>query len=214
MHGTVKIDAALCKGCALCIPACPKGLLRIDTARYNARGVHPVCLDDPGEALDHARLERLPLGFDAIGSGDSEPGSLQHDRPVRKKTVRREQRETTYRVDTEAARNPLVDDRTIDVAIRENPATLCKCGSDHLVGDLGAGSGEEQGLGSITYFELFVIEHQRPNPLSECGSAWLTAEQRVDPMETQSVGEQTDLCGLADPVGPFETDEHRRRLPT
>lgn len=49
MKGTVTVDDALCKGCALCIPVCPKGLLRIATERFNARGVHPAELDDPAE---------------------------------------------------------------------------------------------------------------------------------------------------------------------
>jgi 2-oxoglutarate ferredoxin oxidoreductase subunit delta len=50
MRGTVTVDESLCKGCALCIPACPKDLLRIATGRFNARGVHPVELHDPAEA--------------------------------------------------------------------------------------------------------------------------------------------------------------------
>lgn len=49
MKGTVKVDDALGKGCALCIPVCPKGLLRVATERFNARGVHPAELDDPAE---------------------------------------------------------------------------------------------------------------------------------------------------------------------
>ena len=46
MNGTVTVDASLCKGCALCIPVCPKGLLRIDDEHFNARGVHPAHLVD------------------------------------------------------------------------------------------------------------------------------------------------------------------------
>ncbi|MFU8887387.1 MAG: ferredoxin family protein [Trueperaceae bacterium] len=49
MKGTVTVDDALCKGCALCIPVCPKGLLRVASERFNARGVHPAELDDPAE---------------------------------------------------------------------------------------------------------------------------------------------------------------------
>jgi 2-oxoglutarate ferredoxin oxidoreductase subunit delta len=56
MQGTVTIDTTLCKGCALCIPACPKGLLRIDTATFNARGVHPVSLEDPNEACSGCEM--------------------------------------------------------------------------------------------------------------------------------------------------------------
>jgi len=56
MKGTVKVDASLCKGCALCIPVCPKGLLRIDVERFNARGVHPAELADPAQACTGCEL--------------------------------------------------------------------------------------------------------------------------------------------------------------
>ena len=36
-RGTVVIDAERCKGCELCIPACPPGVLRM-SARRNASG--------------------------------------------------------------------------------------------------------------------------------------------------------------------------------
>jgi len=50
MHGTVTVDETLCKGCALCIPVCPKGLMRIAGDRLNARGVRPAELHDPSDA--------------------------------------------------------------------------------------------------------------------------------------------------------------------
>ncbi len=48
MKGYVIVDEALCKGCALCTQVCPKGVLRIDTGRFTARGYEPAILDDPG----------------------------------------------------------------------------------------------------------------------------------------------------------------------
>jgi len=56
MKGTVKVDESLCKGCALCIPVCPKGLLRLADVRFNARGVHPAELDDPAELCTGCEL--------------------------------------------------------------------------------------------------------------------------------------------------------------
>jgi 2-oxoglutarate ferredoxin oxidoreductase subunit delta len=35
-----------CKGCELCIAACPKHVLELDTAVVNALGYHPVRLTD------------------------------------------------------------------------------------------------------------------------------------------------------------------------
>ena len=35
-----------CKGCALCVDACPKGILRIAADKINKKGHHPVeCTD-------------------------------------------------------------------------------------------------------------------------------------------------------------------------
>ena len=40
------IDASLCKGCSLCVDACPKKLLRISSDALNQKGYHPVELTD------------------------------------------------------------------------------------------------------------------------------------------------------------------------
>jgi 2-oxoglutarate ferredoxin oxidoreductase subunit delta len=56
MQGTVTVDELLCKGCALCIPVCPKGLMRLSGERFNARGVHPAELADPEGACTGCQL--------------------------------------------------------------------------------------------------------------------------------------------------------------
>ena len=36
----------LCKGCGLCVNACPKKILELDKSRLNNKGYHPVtCID-------------------------------------------------------------------------------------------------------------------------------------------------------------------------
>jgi 2-oxoglutarate ferredoxin oxidoreductase subunit delta len=37
-RGTVKIDVEACKGCDLCVYACPPGVLVMTTDRFNQRG--------------------------------------------------------------------------------------------------------------------------------------------------------------------------------
>ncbi len=45
------VDENLCKGCELCVTACPRGLLVLDTARINAKGYHPSTLTDPDKCI-------------------------------------------------------------------------------------------------------------------------------------------------------------------
>ena len=41
----------LCKGCGLCVSACPKSLLVIDTAKINKKGYSPAVLTDPEKCI-------------------------------------------------------------------------------------------------------------------------------------------------------------------
>lgn len=49
-RGTIEIFVDRCKGCQLCVEACPKDLLQVDTEHVNARGYYPVKLVDPENA--------------------------------------------------------------------------------------------------------------------------------------------------------------------
>ena len=42
----LKIREDRCKGCGLCVRACPLKLLKLDGDRINANGYHPACLTD------------------------------------------------------------------------------------------------------------------------------------------------------------------------
>ena len=37
----VTINEVLCKGCGLCVRACPKGVLELSKTKLNAKGYHP-----------------------------------------------------------------------------------------------------------------------------------------------------------------------------
>lgn len=39
--GLVKIDQEACKGCGLCVNACPKKILRLSETILNLKGFHP-----------------------------------------------------------------------------------------------------------------------------------------------------------------------------
>lgn len=40
------VDESYCKGCGLCVQACPQDIVALDTTRINAKGYHPAYLTD------------------------------------------------------------------------------------------------------------------------------------------------------------------------
>ncbi len=47
-NGTVVVHADECKGCALCVEACPLGGLQISRSKLNRLGYHPIEFVDAG----------------------------------------------------------------------------------------------------------------------------------------------------------------------
>ena len=47
VKGRVVVSEIYCKGCELCVSACPQGVLRLATDRITAKGYHPAALADP-----------------------------------------------------------------------------------------------------------------------------------------------------------------------
>ena len=42
----VIFNETLCKGCQLCVDACPKKILALDSAKVNAKGYNPISCAD------------------------------------------------------------------------------------------------------------------------------------------------------------------------
>jgi 2-oxoglutarate ferredoxin oxidoreductase subunit delta len=42
----VRFNEDLCKGCKLCVAACPKGIVAIDGVRLNSKGFHPASVTE------------------------------------------------------------------------------------------------------------------------------------------------------------------------
>jgi len=42
VKGTIEVDESLCKGCELCVGACPQDVLELSLERLNAKGYHPA----------------------------------------------------------------------------------------------------------------------------------------------------------------------------
>lgn len=42
----ITVDDTYCKGCGLCVDACPQNIIELDQDRINAKGYHPAHLVD------------------------------------------------------------------------------------------------------------------------------------------------------------------------
>jgi 2-oxoglutarate ferredoxin oxidoreductase subunit delta len=47
IKGDVVVNKERCKGCSLCVAACPAGVLELQTREVNSRGYHYVCMKNP-----------------------------------------------------------------------------------------------------------------------------------------------------------------------
>ena len=54
----ITIDECLCKGCGLCVRACPKHIIETSRTKLNARGYHPAEVIDPGACIACASCAR------------------------------------------------------------------------------------------------------------------------------------------------------------
>jgi 2-oxoglutarate ferredoxin oxidoreductase subunit delta len=55
----VEIAADRCKGCELCVSACPRDVLALDATVVNALGHHPIRLTDPAGCTSCALCARI-----------------------------------------------------------------------------------------------------------------------------------------------------------
>jgi len=46
--GTIVVDEIYCKGCELCVPACPQDVIVMDMAHLTPKGYHPAKLHAEG----------------------------------------------------------------------------------------------------------------------------------------------------------------------
>jgi 2-oxoglutarate ferredoxin oxidoreductase subunit delta len=55
----VKIDKNACKGCGLCVLACPKGILKLSEKELNDKGYSPVEITDIGACIACAACAKM-----------------------------------------------------------------------------------------------------------------------------------------------------------
>ena len=47
----ITFNTDLCKGCGLCVSACPKGILALDTNQINKKGYSPAVMTDQEKCI-------------------------------------------------------------------------------------------------------------------------------------------------------------------
>ena len=45
------VDEKVCKGCGMCVHACPLKIIALDKSRLNAKGYHPAVVSDMGQCI-------------------------------------------------------------------------------------------------------------------------------------------------------------------
>ena len=48
VRGSIVVNELYCKGCELCVTACPQGVIRMATDRLTVKGYHPAYLTGEG----------------------------------------------------------------------------------------------------------------------------------------------------------------------
>lgn len=48
IHGTIQVNELYCKGCALCVPACPQSVIAMNLDHLTSKGYHPAFLRGEG----------------------------------------------------------------------------------------------------------------------------------------------------------------------
>ena len=47
----VTFNIELCKGCGLCVGACPKKIVKLDSEKINAKGYHPATVTESEKCI-------------------------------------------------------------------------------------------------------------------------------------------------------------------
>ena len=120
-----------------------------------------------------------PFPLDAVGLRVLANGGLvrrddDQERSVGQQAARRQEVELEDALDAQAARQTLIGQRGVEVAVGDNVGAACERRADHLVDELGAGRGEERGLRPGG--DPLAVQEDPTHLLTELGAPRLACE--------------------------------------
>src|SRR3954453_21175939 len=139
-----------------------------------------------------ARAEVVVLALDPVPARRHPArGELRVDkeqvRAIREHSARRVQVELQDALEAEAARDPLVGERGVEVAVADDVRPAGERRRDHGLDELGAGRGKERRLGPRGHVAL--VQEHLADAFTELGSARLAREDDLTAVRRESLRE-------------------------
>src|SRR5690242_6981361 len=176
---------------------------RVDPLREDLRQLAVGSVDACAEVVV---LTLDPVGRAADALGRFGRVDEQQVRPVREQPAHRVQIQLEHSVEAEAARDALVGEGRVEVAVADDVRAAVERGHDHLVHELRAGGGEECRLGPGC--DMAGMEEQLAHLLAELGAAWLPRGDDVAALAGERLGQKLHLRRLAGAVDSLKGHEH------
>ena len=134
----------------------------------------------------------------------------EHERAVGQQAAGDDHVQLEHALDAEPARDPLVDERRVEVAVADDPAPRASAGRITSLDELGARGREEGRLGPGAHLE--PVQDELADRLAERRPAGLARRDHLAAFLAQPLGEQGRLGRLPRAVRSLEGDEHRCAL--
>src|SRR6185312_10218473 len=160
-----------------------------------------------------AHPEVVVLALDAVAIGSDPARRLgrvdqQQEGAVGQHAEHRLEVQLEDAVEPEPARDPLVGERRVEVAVADHVRAALQRRRDHLLEELRPRRREQRRLGPRRH--LALGQQQLAHPLTELRPARLARGDHVAALARERLGEQLRLGRLAGAVEPFERHEHLR----
>jgi hypothetical protein len=130
----------------------------------------------------------------------------QEKRAVREQPSDRGEVQVEDALEPEAARDALVRDRRVDVAVAEHRRAALERGPDDLLDVLRPRGGVQERL--RPWRHVPAVQHELADLLAELGAARLARQHDISPVGLEPVAEELRLRRLPRSVEPFEGHEH------